>query len=71
MQEKLTEVKESIKEIGEKLEQKKEDERKVLVDSIKTSLTVENLPRDATEELLSDVFGKFPGMTNVFVNQAK
>lgn len=71
MQEQLQEVRGDIDHIQQQLEQKKEEEKRILIDSQKTTLTVENLPQDTSEELLEQIFQKYQGLKSVFVNQAK
>jgi len=71
MQEQLQEVRGDIDHIQQQLGLKKEEEKRILIDSQKTTLTVENLPLDTSEELLEQIFQKYPGLKSVFVNQAK
>ena len=69
MQEKLKEVKGDIYSMKNKLEQSME-ERKEIIASMNTTITVENLPDTANEQMVRDLFSKFPGIINVFINEA-
>ena len=71
MQEQLTEIKEDISHMQDKIEQKREDEKKHLLDSTKTILVVENLPSEANTDLLNHVFNKYPGLVSININATK
>ena len=71
MQEQLTDIKEDISHMQEKMDQKREDEKKFLLDSTKTTLVIENLPSEASSDLIKELFKKFPGLVNVNVNSSK
>ena len=71
MQEQLTEIKEDISHMQDKIEQKREDEKKHLLDSTKTVLVVENLPSEANTDLLNHVFNKYPGLVSININATK
>lgn len=71
MQEEIKEVDEDIGRMQQKIEGVKEEEKRVLMDGHKTQLTVENLPSDASEPELEGIFGRYPGLKAVYVNQPK
>lgn len=69
IKEKLKEMKDDISLMRQKYNQTVE-ERKELMSSVNTTITVENLPHHANEDMIRDLFAKFPGITGVFINDA-
>lgn len=58
MQQELELVKEDLDDIKDQLLSKREEDRRELLDSAKTTLTVENIPAEADEGFLKSVFSK-------------
>lgn len=70
MQAQLEEVKGDINDIQGQMLSNKEEEKRLMLDARKTSLTIENLPSDVTEESVQHLLKFYPGVKDVFLNQA-
>jgi hypothetical protein len=70
MQEQLEEVKGDITDIQGQMLSNKEEEKRLMLDAQKTSLTIENLPKDVTEDSVQLLLQNYQGLKAVFLNQA-
>ena len=70
MVEEMNQIRGEITNLQSKLERNKVEERKEMINSLKTTLTVENLPSDITEKKVRDLFSKYPGIKEVYINDS-
>ena len=70
MKAELEEVKGDINNIQGQMLSSKEEEKRLMLDAQKTSLTIENLPKDVTEDSVQHLLKFYPGVKDVFLNQA-
>ena len=69
MQEQLQNVQGEISNIQGRLIQTHED-KKEAIQAANATITVENLPDHADEQLIRNLFDRFPGITKIFINEA-
>lgn len=68
MEEKLQEVKEDIDDIQDKMKTSLEEEKRLMLESQKKTLTFENLPKNINEEQVKHLLTHYKGVKDVFVN---
>ena len=68
MQEQLEDVKGDIHNIQDKMKNNLEEEKRLMLESQKVTLTFENLPQNVNEDQVRHLLTNYQGVKEVFVN---
>eukprot|EP00344_Euplotes_crassus_P004554 CAMPEP_0197004468 /NCGR_PEP_ID=MMETSP1380-20130617/23136_1 /TAXON_ID=5936 /ORGANISM="Euplotes crassus, Strain CT5" /LENGTH=238 /DNA_ID=CAMNT_0042423265 /DNA_START=1 /DNA_END=718 /DNA_ORIENTATION=- len=68
MEEQIEEVKGDIDDIQDKMKETLEEEKRLMLESQKKTLTFENLPKNVTEDQVRHLLTHYQGIKDVFVN---
>lgn len=68
MEEQIEEVKGDIDHIQDKMQETLEEEKRLMLESQKKTLTFENLPKNVTVDQVKHLLTHYQGIKDVFVN---